>query len=136
MSVEAEVRKINELRLDALARGNADDLARYLSDDLVNVTAAGAVVGKSELLESVSSGDFKITSMKIESLRTQICGDNAIVTSRMSLESHYRNQGRSGQFWATSIYAKREGSWLLSMQQMTYIPPFAVAQAERHAAPN
>lgn len=134
MTAEAEVRKINDQRLDALARGSADDLARYLSDDLVNVSAAGAVVGKKELLESVSSGDFKITSMKVESVKAQVHGDIAIVTSRLSLESQYRSQGRSGQFWSSSIYSKRGGNWLLSMQQLTYIPPYAVAQAELHGA--
>ncbi len=50
------------------------------------------------------------------------------------MASEYKSQQRSGQFWWTCIYAKREGSWLLSMKQATYIPPYAIANAERLAA--
>jgi ketosteroid isomerase-like protein len=123
MSVEEELRKATDERFAAMAAGDVKALDECLSDDLSYIAAAGAVIGKAEILDNVRSGTFKLESFQTDDFRVKRYGDAAVAVYKTVLTSSFRGQSRRGNYGTTSVYAKERGRWRLVAQQMTLMAP-------------
>jgi ketosteroid isomerase-like protein len=123
MSVEEELRKATDERFAAMAAGDVKALGECLSDDLTYIAAAGAVIGKAEIIDNVRSGVFKLDSFETNDFKAKRYGDAAVAVYRSILTSSYKGQNRRGHYGTTSVYAKERGRWKLVAQQMTLMAP-------------
>jgi uncharacterized protein (TIGR02246 family) len=134
MSLEQEIHSLDDEKLAAMSIGDAQKLEQLLADDLTYVTALGMSLSKAQILAAVASGEFRISSSSSEEYKVRVYSDTAIATCRTTMTSSYRNQSRSGQYWATSVYARVGERWKLVAQQTTLVPSRAVPQETRAPA--
>ncbi len=123
MSVEEEVRQATDERFAAMAAGDLKALEECLSDDLTYIAAAGAVIGKAEILDNIRSGVFRLDSFETHDFQVKHYGDAAVAVYKSVLTSLFRGQPRRGRYGTTSVYAKERGRWKLVAQQMTLMAP-------------
>jgi hypothetical protein len=82
---EQTVRRIEQEITDALSKGYASPIERYMADTYIYTDAEGNLINKAQNSD-VRSGALKAPSVKLDDMRVQLYGDTAVVTWRMSVE--------------------------------------------------
>lgn len=77
-----EIKKLEEMRNDAVLHGDVSVLDRMTSDDYTFVTLRGEMRTKQEILKGFASGSFHYDSRQIFDLKVRVYGDTAVVTGR------------------------------------------------------
>jgi ketosteroid isomerase-like protein len=119
MSLDEEISSATEERSAAMASGDVKMLEGCLSDDLTFIAAAGALIGKAELIDNVRTGAYKLDSYERSDFKVKRYGDVAVAVYKVRMTSTFRGQVRSGNYLTTSVYAKESGRWKLAAQQST-----------------
>ena len=109
---EAEVRAIEQRRVDAEARRDAAGVAELLDDQFLFVVGSRAPINKEQFVKAVPS--FTSTSQVLSEQIVRIAGDTAIVTGRDALEG----PGYKQSWRYTVTYVWREGSWRALAEHM------------------
>jgi ketosteroid isomerase-like protein len=105
-----EVLATDDLRMEALRRGDAEPLRRIYTDDYSLVTPAGLVRSKTDQINELASGRLQ---QKIELLErtVRVYGDVAVVLSRERSDIRLNGQQVGGDMRMTRIYKKFGKDW-------------------------
>lgn len=127
----ADSDELTRLLNEFLAGAGRNDTAiheRFWADDLIYTRAAGARIGKAELMKGVRSTpvgktDAPTTVYKAEDVRIQQYGNAAVVAFRLVGTTTKMDGSRDiAQFFNTGTFVKRKGRWQAVAWQATAIP--------------
>ncbi len=109
-----EIIKVDEVRNQALQKGDAATLDRIYTDDLVYSNASGAMLTKAQHLADVKSRGLNFRSFKHEDVQVTVHGDTGFLTgiSKSVVELHGTVSGGSRRF--LNVFVKKDGQWLVA----------------------
>jgi hypothetical protein len=128
-AAEADLRRIAQEMLDAVAPGNAEVWQRYLHERVIHVDETGTVRTKKELLAQFSPlppglvGRIAIDRFKIETH-----GDIAVVAYEIQEHLDYHGQILRSRFRINDTWSKTQQGWRLLAEQVAAVlqdPPSA-----------
>src|SRR5262249_14614013 len=109
-------------------RNDARTMGAILHDDMVLVVGAGATYTRQDLLDSAQNQDaiyeHQVEDRETESVR--LYGrDTAIVTARLWLKGHYRENGQAFDrtFWFSDTYVRTPQGWRYAFGQSSIALP-------------
>lgn len=98
----------SELRRDNTA------LKALLTDDFHLVGPAGFVLTKTEWLESLASGNLKLTALSLEGVELRLYSDSAIAIGSRKQTGKYEDRDVQGEFRETLMLVKQGDQWRLA----------------------
>ncbi len=102
----------------AIETNDVNEMSRYMDDSWVIVGSDG-INSKNNFLDLVRSGDLQHSKMDFEDLRVEIYDNTAVVTSKGTSAGTYKEMPFSFYEWTTSVFLKRNGSWLCVLTTIT-----------------
>lgn len=121
MTVDDEIKSLEEARNQAVLHGDVAALDRMTSDDYTFITLRGELRTKSDILKGFASGSFHYESRQISDLKVRVHGDTAIVTGRSVQKGTENGKDYSGDYRFTRVYARENGRWLTVALQTTWV---------------
>jgi ketosteroid isomerase-like protein len=119
---EAEIREVENRRIQAMLQVDTEDLNRILAEDLTYTHSNGKVDSKSELIASLKSGERRYQRIEPEDVKVRLYGNTAILTGRAKLKTVSKGQETSFQIQFTNVYAKESGRWQMVAWQSSRLP--------------
>jgi uncharacterized protein (TIGR02246 family) len=121
-SMEADVLKAEQARVNALVNNDYAALQSLLSDDLTYTHSTASRQTKTEFLASLRAGLFKYKAIEHEQKRVRVYGDTAVLTTFTRVTAI--SDGRESQVTlrATIVYVKGGGRWQMVAWQSTRVP--------------
>lgn len=107
-----EVLKADEVRNEALQKGDAAALEHIYSDDLVYANASGALLTKQQHLADVKGKTLHFISFKHEGVKAVVHGDTGMVTGISKSEVEYKGSVSKSNRRFLNIFSKIDGHWL------------------------
>lgn len=120
-NAEDEIKKLEEMRNQAILHGDVAVLDHMTSDDYTFITLRGEMRTKQEILKGFASGSFHYESRQIFDLKVRVYGNTAVVTGRSVQKGMENGKDYSGDYWFTRVYVKQNGHWLTVALQTTPI---------------
>jgi len=120
-NAENEIKKLEEMRNQAILHGDVGVLDRMTSDDYTFITLRGEMRTKQEILKGFLSGSFHYESREIFDLKVRVYGNTAVVTGRSVQKGVENGRDYSGNYWFTRVYVKENDHWLTVALQTTPI---------------
>jgi ketosteroid isomerase-like protein len=120
-SEEDQIKKLEEMRNQAVLHGDVATLDRMTCDDYTFITLRGEMRTKSDILKGFASGSFHYESREISDLKVRVYGDTAIVTGRSVQKGMENGKDYSGEYRFTRVYVKQKNRWLTVALQTTLI---------------
>ena len=117
---EQEVVDVNAARIHALIAGDVETLAQYVGEDLVYVSAAGTTHPRTEVFDSLRSGNLRLEKQDPREVTVRIYGDTAIAGYLADSVTITHGERIEATTRCTSIYVRRDGRWVLVLQHNTY----------------
>jgi hypothetical protein len=119
-------RLLNEF-LAGAGRNDAAVHDRFWADDLIYTRAAGARIGKAELMRGVRSAPAQkvgdgTTVYTTEDLQIQQYGKAAVVAFRLVGTTEKSGETTVSKFLNTGTFIKRNGKWQVVAWQATAVP--------------
>ena len=114
---------------DALVHNDAGLMDRIVAYEMVGTDPAGHRWNKSEYVESVKSGAFKIESFELADMKVRVYGDAAVATGRSILNKHSKSSFAPGAAVFTDTYVRRNGCWQCVAWQSAAAPDQVQTQA-------
>lgn len=122
--------ELTRLLNEFLAGAGKNDAAvhdRFWADDLIYTRAAGARIGKVELMRGVRSApapkpDDGTTVYTAEDVRIQQYGTAAVVAFRLVGTTEKSGKTTVSKFLNTGTFVKRNGKWQVVAWQATAVP--------------
>jgi len=118
---ENEIKKLEEMRNQAILHGDTAVLDRMTSDDYTFITLRGEMRTKQEILKGFASGSFHYESRQIFDLKVRVYGNTAVVTGRSVQKGMENGKDYSGDYWFTRVYVRQNNDWLTVALQTTPI---------------
>lgn len=118
-AVVAQIKQMEQDRIQIGVRKDMDALAAVTSDDYVQIDWVGKVVGKAATLERIKSSDMQ--SYTLEGVDVRLYGDTAIVVGTAIRKGVTKDRDISGAFRYTRVYANRNGRWQVVHFQQTRV---------------
>jgi hypothetical protein len=132
--VEAELRKLTQENLDAIAPGNVDVWRRNLHDRFTHVDETGAVRDKAQLLAELSPlPKGLVGKLEIAKFQVTLTGDVAVATHEDLEHLDYHGQMLVSRWRSTDTWMRTDAGWkLLAEQTMALLedPPAVALPAE------
>jgi ketosteroid isomerase-like protein len=116
---DADVTKVEHARVQAVERGNPDEIAKFLSDDFLSV-GGGGVSTRDQYLDGFKSSPHT-SKMTHTDERVRMYGDTAVITGHSVTTRSDRNAPVVTRY--THVYVKRGGEWKLVSMQNTQAAP-------------
>jgi ketosteroid isomerase-like protein len=133
-----EVMNDDQTELEEFGKRWAEaELARDLTvldalahEDFKLVGPLGFVIDKTQWLDRYRSGDLVTSSLAWRDTEARVFGDCAVVVGVHDQEAAYRSRPNNGQFRATHILVREDGTWHLVGMHLSPIaaPPGAPQQ--------
>jgi ketosteroid isomerase-like protein len=111
-NAEEEVLKADEVRNDALQKGDAAALEHIYSDDLVYANASGALLTKQQHLADLRARTLHFISFKHEDVKATVHGDTGLVTGISKSEVEYKGSVSKSNRRFLNVFSKKDGHWL------------------------
>jgi ketosteroid isomerase-like protein len=110
--------------------GDVAVLDAMATKDFILVGPLGFILDKGQWLDRYSSGDFVTSALDWRDTQVRVFGECAIVVGVHDQEAAYRGQPNNGQFRATHILVRADGTWRLAAMHLSPIaaPPGAPQQ--------
>jgi hypothetical protein len=123
----AELTRLLSEFLAGAGKGDAAVHDRFWADDLIYTRAAGARIGKAELMRGVRSApaakpDDATTVYTAEEVRIQQYGNAAVVAFRLVGTADKGGKTTVSRFLNTGTFIKRNGKWQVVAWQATAVP--------------
>ena len=106
---EAQVRATIEAMNAALVSADTGTLERIFADGYVFTTPIGTTLDKAQRIESVRSGQRKLSSLTFADLKIQVHGDAAVATSRYTEVVEPQHAPQEGRI--TNVFVHVDGRW-------------------------
>ena len=122
-NVEAEIRRLEDERGQAMLRRDAAALDRILADDLTYTHSSGRVDTKPDFIRSYTATDQRYVAFDRDNVRVRVYGDAAVVTGTAKV--HVKSDTRDAKFEIrfVDVYVRRNGRWQMVAWQSTRIEP-------------
>ncbi|HWZ56794.1 MAG TPA: nuclear transport factor 2 family protein [Verrucomicrobiae bacterium] len=111
-NAEEEVLKADEVRNDALQKGDVAALEHIYSDDVVYANATGALLTKQQHLADLKARTLHFISFKHEDVKATVHGDTGLVTGISKSEVEYKGSISKSNRRFLNVFSKRDGRWL------------------------
>jgi hypothetical protein len=139
-AAQAELRRITQELLDAVAPGRADVWRRYLHERVIHVDENGTVRTKEELLKELTPLPPGLTGrLQIDAFKAEIHDSIAVVTHEDQEELDYFGQTLRSRFRSTDTWLRTPEGWRLIGQQIAAVlrdPPTMALSNEQLCAYN
>jgi hypothetical protein len=119
---ESEIRQLEARRIQAMLKVDTEELNRLLADDLTYTHSSGQVDTKSQLINSLKSGERKYLMIEPQGVKVRLYGAAAIVTGLAKLKTFSKGQESNFQVQFTDVYAKKKGHWQMVAWQSSRLP--------------
>ena len=121
-SAEAELRRIVQEMLDAVAPGNADVWKRYLHERVLRVDETGAVQTKEDLLKEFSPlPPGLVGSIAVDTFKIETHGDVAVLAYETQEHLDYHGQILRSRFRVSDTWLKTGQGWQLLAEQVAAV---------------
>jgi uncharacterized protein (TIGR02246 family) len=112
-SVEENIRKVDNERIQAQIHADATALDRIYAADFIGVGPSGTVRTKPQVISDFTSGTLKFQSITTDEVQVRIYGDTAVETglSTMIGQDKGKTVPRDTRF--TRVWVKQQGHWRL-----------------------
>ena len=117
---EAQIRKLEFLLIDLIAKGDVDTYSGYLTDDYVRVAANGIVSTKEQVLEAFRKAKTQGTMMPHD-LVVRVYGNTAILRGILDIETKSADTITKRTSIINKVFIKRDGKWYMASMQGTAI---------------
>jgi ketosteroid isomerase-like protein len=121
-----QVEKLEQAWREAELAGDADSMAKLLSDDYVGITMSGQVVTKTQQLDRLRSRRTTLTRIDLSDVHVKLVGMTmtAIVTSLAEVEGTSNGTPIHGIFRYTRVYSRTaSGTWKITNFEATRVGP-------------
>jgi ketosteroid isomerase-like protein len=108
-----EILKADEVRNQALQKGDVATLEHIYSDDLVYANASGALLTKSQHLAELKARTLTFRSFKHEDVQATVHGDTGVVTGISKSVVEYQGSVSSSNRRFLNVFSKKDGRWLV-----------------------
>jgi hypothetical protein len=113
-ATEAELRRITQEMMDAIAPGHAEVWERYLDERLIHVDENGTVRGKRELLAELKPlPPGLVGRIEVDRFRMEQHRDIAVVAYEVQEHLDYHGQVLRSRFRTSDTWLKTRGGWKL-----------------------
>jgi ketosteroid isomerase-like protein len=112
-STSQELMKLENAWSEASMKRDGAALQRFYADEYVFTDADGVVTHKSDEIQNLTSGMFRLKSYKFDDLQVHLYGEVAVVTGRNTISGVWEDIGRdvSGPYRFTDVFVMRDGRW-------------------------
>jgi ketosteroid isomerase-like protein len=107
-----EVLKADEVRNEALQKGDVAALEHIYADDLVYANATGGTLTKQQHLADVKGKTLHFISFKHEDVKAVVHGDTGLVTGISKSEVEYKGSVSKSNRRFLNVFSKIDGHWL------------------------
>jgi ketosteroid isomerase-like protein len=111
--VQAELKEFAKRWAEAELARDLTALDLMADKDFILVGPLGFVIDQTQWLDRYRSGDLVTSSLHWRNSEARVFGDCAVVVGIHDQEAAYRGRPNNGQFRATHILVRDEGSWRL-----------------------
>jgi len=116
-----ELQTVENNWTNALVENDADQIARFMSDDWVIIGPQGNVIDRARFLGVIKSGDLSHSAMTSDDCRVRLYGDTALVTAQTRSAGNFKGQTFATHERATSVFVRTNGHWQCVLTQLTPI---------------
>jgi ketosteroid isomerase-like protein len=109
----------------AVAKGDANAMARILADDFVLTTGTGKAFSKSDLLSEASSGSTVYERQEASSRTVHVWGDTAVVTALLWAKGAESGKPFEYRLWFSDTYVRSANGWRYVFGQASLPLPHA-----------
>lgn len=120
-NVEEHLKKMETDRAAAVVKGDVDTLAKETADDYMLINVNGQMSDKAQMLESIKSGQIKLTSDDLSDMKVHVYGNTAVVTGKADVKGNIGGKDATGQIMFTRVYVKKGGKWQSVAFQQTRV---------------
>ena len=103
---------------EAMVKNDADEIARFMSDDW-KIVGSDGITSRSSFLQLITSGVLTHNRMDSDETNISIYGNTGILVSRGTSAGTYNGEKFSLYEWATSFFIKTGGNWLCVLTMIT-----------------
>ena len=118
---QREVRGLLDQYTQALLKRDVAALDRIWADDLTFINLRGEMLTKQNRIDNIKSGATAFKSIRLSEVRVRTYGQAAVATFQVALEAQYSGQEGSGNYRATTVWARPKGAWQMVAVEMTRI---------------
>lgn len=112
-AAQRAVLDVHQARLKALVDGDLEALERLVGEDMVYISAHGAVQTRAQVFESIRSARLRIHRLDSDDVTVTLYGDVAITRYRAESHSDDGDDVIQGTVRSTAVYVMRDGRWQL-----------------------
>ncbi len=113
-----EIIELENRRIEAMIKGDAQALEEILADDLIYTHTTARLDTKTSFRADISSGSSNYRSVERKDVEVRQFGDTAIVTGHAKF--HVGDNRFEARF--IDVYAKRNDAWQMVAWQSTRLP--------------
>ena len=133
-NVEAELKRMTNELLDAIAPGDVDVWKRYAHERLIYVSEANEQLTKAQLLEQLKPlPKGLVGNLEVGAFKAELHGNVAVTTYVAEEKLDYHGQVIESQFRTTDAWLKTDAGWRLISSQVLAVlrdPPSIVLPRE------
>ena len=126
----AEIKKLMAELAAALAKNDADALAKFYADDYHLVTPQGVDQPKAERLADMKSGKSKFESFEYTDINVRSYGDMAVAISTVKAKGVLSGQPSPPEIRATLVFYKTKDGWKVVSGQATPVAATGPAKTD------
>jgi len=115
----ADIKKIMGDLAAALAKNDADGVAKFYADDYHLVTPQGIVQTKAERIADMKSGKSKFESFEYNDIAVRTYGDSAVAIATVKAKGTLSGQPAAPETRATLVFYKTKDGWKVVSGQAT-----------------
>jgi ketosteroid isomerase-like protein len=120
-NVEEELKKLESDRAAAVVKGDLATLEKGTSDDYTLINVNGQMSDKSQMVNSIKSGDIKLVTDDLSDLKVRLYGNTAVVTGKANVKGTIGGKDTNGQIMFTRVWVKKSGTWQSVAFQQTAV---------------
>lgn len=121
MSVEAEIRQLEDRRYKAQIDVDQKTLNEIIADDLIYTHSTARQDTKKSYIDSLVAGNVKYRKFNRSEEVYRVCGDAVIINGKIEIDVFAAGQERHLVNRITVVYLRRNSKWQFASWQSTPI---------------
>ena len=116
---DRELLKLEKDFAQAVVSNDAEEIAKFLSDDWVIIDPDGNIIDKARFLGVIKLGQLTHEMMESEEAKVRSYENSAVVTAIVKSKGNFAGQEFTTQERASDVFVKRDGHWQCVFSQLT-----------------